>query len=873
MNLSPEALLAQSSFLRRLAQSLLFDEHEVDEVVQQTWLAALKQHPQNAASLRPWLRTTLRNFIFQKYRGDTRREQREEASARAERLPSTSEIVEREESRRELVELVLKLEEPYRSVILLRYFEERSAREIAKQLNEPLETVRTRIKRGLDRLREQLDQKQNGNRRAWCLHLIPLALPRGKVALLGSTAGILWLTASSVVFISAVVLWYGNFFSSSKISTSELHFTATDKKEKPIPSTAPSSENEIRVEIPQDRDKTAYGSSEFTPSRQSKKFPSEISDLRGLVIDEEGNPIANAEIQLTAGKFSDSSTEQRLSLSSIKNTKFFSAADGSFLYSKQQLRNDLTKELQETYEYGEYSLALEGTAANHLPGHSESLDFANTNPIEIILFRARPVSGKVFEAKSQRGISQALVSVALISPTQNPRNRNSLTTRTRTVITESDGSFFIPLAPLGELWLEAKKEGYEIGRAALRVEKEGLTSQANIELHIANEALRVRLLDLQGNSLLSSVENASQNADCVWGKFELSVFESSVANQCKGLGENPEFWALHDAPFAKGGQFHWLEKIFTFELDPGWKLENSLLVLFLNGEPIASQKILSVGEKTWDFSFDPQSLKEKVCSVQVRAIDAQNQMPISEITLRAYRREHRNFQTLRPEPCTNANTSFILLSRPGIYDIGVQARGYACGFLEGIEFQPGIELAPLSIQLNPGAQIRGKVESSAAMTVYDAKGRDVGSPHSDREGNFIFGGLAPGRYRFESQYGGLLGEVDAVPGKVNEVVFETPKSTQVFFRVVDKRSQSSGPWLISLKGLDENHAEAFFSLGRIGFVEKIRKPPTVSISTPFITLPSGFYRCQFIGVGAKLFERDLDLRQTPTEAVEILVED
>ncbi len=51
---------------------------------------------------------------------------------------------------------ILKLPEKYRSVILLKYIEELSLKEISEVLDLPIGTVKTRIHRGREALRKQL---------------------------------------------------------------------------------------------------------------------------------------------------------------------------------------------------------------------------------------------------------------------------------------------------------------------------------------------------------------------------------------------------------------------------------------------------------------------------------------------------------------------------------------------------------------------------------------------------------------------------------------------------------------------------------------------------------------------------------------------
>src|SRR5436190_9819438 len=70
----------------------------------------------------------------------------------------------------------LALDEPYRTAVLLRFFEDLPPRAIAKRLGIPVATVHTRLQRGCDRLRQQLDAKF-GERGAWCAAVLPLSAP------------------------------------------------------------------------------------------------------------------------------------------------------------------------------------------------------------------------------------------------------------------------------------------------------------------------------------------------------------------------------------------------------------------------------------------------------------------------------------------------------------------------------------------------------------------------------------------------------------------------------------------------------------------------------------------------------------------------
>lgn len=204
MNLSVEALLVHAEFVQALARTLLADPNTADDVVQDTWLAALNAPPRELS--RSWFATVVRNFARERARGDGRRHAREQYGSRDERVASVDEIVQREATRAELVRAVLALPEPSRSAVLMRFYDGRSPGEIARATKVPVETVRTRIKRGLAHLRADLDQSY-GN--AWAGVLVPLAatsISSKATSAAATGAWKLWI-AASVVAVTSVALW------------------------------------------------------------------------------------------------------------------------------------------------------------------------------------------------------------------------------------------------------------------------------------------------------------------------------------------------------------------------------------------------------------------------------------------------------------------------------------------------------------------------------------------------------------------------------------------------------------------------------------------------------------------------------------------
>ncbi len=183
----PSLLLEQAGWIRALARRLVLDPHLADDLSQETLLAALESPPPARGGLRGWLATVLRNKAASRTRSERRRAARERSVAPRERFPSNEEVLERAELHRRLVALVLELREPFRTTLLLRYFEGLDTERIAAEQHTEPATVRSRLKRALDDLRARLDAGF-GTRRAWCLAFAGLAALTPREAAAGAAA-------------------------------------------------------------------------------------------------------------------------------------------------------------------------------------------------------------------------------------------------------------------------------------------------------------------------------------------------------------------------------------------------------------------------------------------------------------------------------------------------------------------------------------------------------------------------------------------------------------------------------------------------------------------------------------------------------------
>ena len=160
--------------LRRLARGLLFERSSADDLVQEAWLAALEQRGEIRA-LGGWLAGTVRRLAKNRARELVRRDRRERAAARAEAQPSALEASARIEILQRLLAAVDRLEPQYRAAIVLRYFDDLPPRAIAARLGIPVNTARTHVRRGLERLRGELDPGPGREREALLAALFPLS--------------------------------------------------------------------------------------------------------------------------------------------------------------------------------------------------------------------------------------------------------------------------------------------------------------------------------------------------------------------------------------------------------------------------------------------------------------------------------------------------------------------------------------------------------------------------------------------------------------------------------------------------------------------------------------------------------------------------
>ncbi|MCB9914166.1 MAG: sigma-70 family RNA polymerase sigma factor [Planctomycetes bacterium] len=203
-----DELLEHQDFLRRLAGSLVRDPAGADDLVQETWRVALEKRPRGLASPRGWLARVMRNLASERRRGQRRREAREHDWRPEARVRRPDELHENQLLRARLAAAFEGLKEDERELVELRFAEGLAPREIAARTGLPVTQVYDRLRRGVARVRADLD-REYGGRDAWCVALLALCglEPRRAAASTATFAPWLVLLVATGALLGAWRLW------------------------------------------------------------------------------------------------------------------------------------------------------------------------------------------------------------------------------------------------------------------------------------------------------------------------------------------------------------------------------------------------------------------------------------------------------------------------------------------------------------------------------------------------------------------------------------------------------------------------------------------------------------------------------------------
>ncbi len=147
-----EAVRKYSQTMLKAAYSILLSTHDAEDAVQEAFLKYIRKRPvfNSYEHEKAWLIRVTVNIAKNMLRSSERKN-----------LPVCEEILseqvdESQSMTNEVLESVLNLDEKYRIIIHLYYYEEYSLKEIASVLRLPIATVGTRLSRGRNILKTML---------------------------------------------------------------------------------------------------------------------------------------------------------------------------------------------------------------------------------------------------------------------------------------------------------------------------------------------------------------------------------------------------------------------------------------------------------------------------------------------------------------------------------------------------------------------------------------------------------------------------------------------------------------------------------------------------------------------------------------------
>lgn len=143
-------------FVYSIALRMVRDAHLAEDVAQGVFLALARSAPRllNGSVLAGWLHQTTRNLAANAVRSEARRYAREQEAAVMNQLLSVESETPWEHLAPQLDAALGELRALDRDVLLLRFFQRQSAREMARSLGTSEEAAQKRVHRALERLRE-----------------------------------------------------------------------------------------------------------------------------------------------------------------------------------------------------------------------------------------------------------------------------------------------------------------------------------------------------------------------------------------------------------------------------------------------------------------------------------------------------------------------------------------------------------------------------------------------------------------------------------------------------------------------------------------------------------------------------------------------
>ncbi len=499
--LDPESLLAEVDWARRLARALVGSAHG-DDVAQEALRIALERRPsvEPGAGLRAWLGGVISNLAGKQRERGRSADFHQRRVARGVRVDGDRADIERVELQRRLADAVLALAEPYRSAIVLRYFDDLDPRAIAERQGISYEAARQRISRGVAQLRARLEREDARHERPWSALAIALARSDGGQPLALGTGGIVMgvkVKIAVCVLIAAlggVALWRA---STETGSTSP--GTATRAEVRSADLARPSTSRELDdALLPSARN--AHPALAAAPDTTAVPVIDRDRDLHGVVVDSRGVPVANAAIEVRRNVQREYETLDLVRMYAselVANAR--TRTDGTFAVPLEPGR---------AYD-------LDVTARGHAPSSFSPCHAGERVRIELAL-------GAVLSGRITRRADATPVADCVVEIPQRPDASGRVAGVPRSVLTDADGRYRFADVTQAEYWLQ------------LRPRADAAPLWRKIDVHAGEQLVEDVVVD-PGHTLRGRVLDASTGAPIADAEVgEGWMFKRSVRTDAEG---------------------------------------------------------------------------------------------------------------------------------------------------------------------------------------------------------------------------------------------------------------------------------------------------------------------------------------------------
>lgn len=293
------------AWLHALARALVSTGESPEDLAQETALRSLELERPDGAPARPWLASVMRGLRSNRRRSDRRRSGREERHEASFEAPSTEALVSRAETAEALSAAARDLPEPQRRTVLLHFLEGLSVQEIARREQKPADTIRWRLRKGLELLRARLVERSGQDWRWWTAALAPLARPLSPAAPAAHAAAgsvllltvMKWSALALAVLAIALTLVLSPFSESTPNTDLELDLGGAAPVlpgESAQPDAPPADLVAVSGEGTRDTGRRAAEEPATDPLDDAGQSP-----MHGIVVDETGAGISGATLSLT----------------------------------------------------------------------------------------------------------------------------------------------------------------------------------------------------------------------------------------------------------------------------------------------------------------------------------------------------------------------------------------------------------------------------------------------------------------------------------------------------------------------------------------------------------------------------------------------